>query len=253
MSEEKFRVFLNYIAAVILGFCVMGMIVWAWNCFRAVYPQTHVITLTVSPDSIYDSERFSYYTDSLIQVINKHEHILADKYEAMLDEKADSQKYWTIAGVLVSIIIGVTGFFGFKSLKDIEADCKKTAEDVAREKAIEIATVTSRNDTKDYLDSHLATEVLNASNTYLGNQENHIEEMVINAVMRSRTEMTDRIDELSEKNNDLDGRLTALERKSNIVDSQQTSSDLGQSEISSVSISAANDNSTDSGGINLFE
>ena len=114
MNEEKFHMFLNYMAAILLSLCFVGIIVMACKCFTAQAPQTHRIVITVSPDSVYDDAKFSYYTDSLISVINKHEHVIADRYEAILEDKADTQKYWSIAGILVSTILGIAGFFGFK-------------------------------------------------------------------------------------------------------------------------------------------
>ena len=125
MNEEKFHMFLNYMSAIILSLCFVGIIVMACKCFTAKAPQTHRIVITVSPDSVYDDAKFSYYTDSLISVINKHEHVIADRYEAILEDKADTQKYWSIAGILVSMILGIAGFFGFKSIKDIERAAKK--------------------------------------------------------------------------------------------------------------------------------
>lgn len=257
MTEEKFRVFLNYVAAVILSFCVFGMIVWAWESFNTVPPQTHKIILTVSPDSIYESKKFSYYTDSLIQVIGKHEQVIADKYESVLDEKADSQKYWSIAGVLVSVILGIAGFFGFKTFKDIESGCRKTAEDVANEKAKEESTKTSKSETKEYLEGHLAAEIRNASNVYLGNQESHIKEMVKNAVVNTLADVSDKIDELSDKLEELDSRLTMLERSGNTSGEQQTEP------ISSEATNPPTDNSSGISGnsgktiaigeVNLFE
>lgn len=255
MTDDKFRIFLNYVAAIILGCCILGMIVWAWTSFKTIPPQTHKIILTVSPDSVYDSKKFSYYTDSLIQVIGKHEHVIADKYEAVLDEKADSQKYWSIAGVLVSVVLGVAGFFGFKTFKDIESGCKKTAEEVANEKAIEVAKTTSKSESQEYLNSHLVMEVQNASNVYFGNQESHIKEMVENAVATSLSEMVDKIDALSEKLDDVDSRLTMLERSVNTNGTPKTdpNTETAPSTDTPSKTSDDSDNTIATAEINLFE
>lgn len=93
MTDGKFHAFLNYASAVLLGLCAIALIVLACNCFSSKRPQTHRIILTVSPDSVYDDRQFCYYTDSLINVINKHEHVIADRYEAILEDRADTQKY----------------------------------------------------------------------------------------------------------------------------------------------------------------
>lgn len=211
MTDEKFHAFLNYASTVLLGLCAIALIVLACNCFSSKRPQTHRIILTVSPDSVYDDRQFCYYTDSLINVINKHEHVIADRYEAILEDRADTQKYWSIAGILVSIIIGIAGFFGFKTIKDIELDCQETAKKIAAETATSVATSTSKTKTEEYLQQHLREEVQNASDVYLGNQENHIKEMVKNAVARVQNDTSEMLDDLNGRVDEISERLDALD------------------------------------------
>lgn len=124
MEDNKFSVFLNYAACFVVCICIIGLMYGAVIYFtQAKSIQKYQIVLTVSPDSIYDNEKFSYYTDSLIQVINRHEHIIEDRYNAILEEKYETQKYWTIAGILTTIVISILGFFGYKSFNDIESKC----------------------------------------------------------------------------------------------------------------------------------
>lgn len=209
--EDKLKSFLDKSAAILLIVCAIGLIVLACNCFSSKRPQTHRIILTVSPDSVYDDRQFCYYTDSLINVINKHEHVIADRYEAILEDRADTQKYWSIAGILVSIIIGIAGFFGFKTIKDIELDCQETAKKIAAETATSVATSTSKTKTEEYLQQHLREEVQNASDVYLGNQENHIKDMVQNAVARVQNDTSEMLDDLNERVDDISERLDALD------------------------------------------
>lgn len=209
--EDKLKSFLDKSAAILLVVCAIGLIVLACNCFSSKRPQTHRIILTVSPDSVYDDKQFCYYTDSLINVVNKHEHVIADRYEAILEDRADTQKYWSIAGILVSIIIGIAGFFGFKTIKDIEHDCQETAKKIAAETATSVATSTSKTKTEEYLQQHLREEVQNASDVYLGNQENHIKEMVQNAVARVQNDTSEMLDDLNGRVDEISERLDALD------------------------------------------
>lgn len=124
MGDSKFSSFMNYAACIVTSVCVLGIVYGAFVYFtQSRNIQHYQIVLTVSPDSIYDNEKFSYYTDSLIQVINKHEHVIEDRYNAILEEKYNTQQYWTIAGILTTIVISLLGFFGYKSFKDIETKC----------------------------------------------------------------------------------------------------------------------------------
>lgn len=215
MNDEKFHTFLNYAAAILLCLCFVGIIVMACKCFTSQTPQTHRIVLTVSPDSIYDDAKFSYYTDSLISVINKHEHVIADRYEAILEDKADTQKYWSIAGVLVSIILGIASFFGFKSIKDIEHDCKETAKSIAASTATSISTTISKEKTQEYLNTNLKKEVKDASDVYFGNQEEHVSEMVKNAIANNLKDYSDKLDELTGEIEGIEERLDKIEQSIN--------------------------------------
>lgn len=230
MTDGKFHAFLNYASAVLLGLCAIGLIVLACNCFSSKKLQTHRIILTVTPDSVYDNKHFSYYTDSLINVINKHEHVIADRYEAILEDRADTQKYWSIAGILVSIIIGIAGFFGFKTIKDIEHDCQETAKKIAAETATSVATSTSKIKTEEYLQQHLREEVQNASDVYLGNQENHIKEMVQNAVERVQNDTSEMLDDLNGRVDEISERLDALD-SADTSDTAPTTSSSASGEI----------------------
>lgn len=245
MNDEKFHTFLNYFAVVVIVLCFFGVIVMACKCFTPQAPQTYRIVLTVSPDSVYDDVKFSYYTDSLISVINKHEHVITDKYEAILEDKADTQKYWSIAGILVSMILGIAGFFGFKSIKDIEYDCKETANSIATSTAASIATTTSKEKTQEYLDNNLKKEVKDASDVYFGNQENHIKEMVKNEVVNVTKDYFDKLEELSDKLDEIEERLDKIEKSTSPNESTKPLS-VSESDKQPVVSSA-------SGEIDLFE
>lgn len=132
--DKSFSLFLNYAACSVLVIAFVCLIIGACSFFLSSDPvQQHQVVLTVNPDSTFDKEKFSYYTDSLIQVINKHEHVIEDRYNAILEEKYDTQRYWSIAGIVASIVIALFGVFGYKSFKDIEAKCESlTKTETAR-------------------------------------------------------------------------------------------------------------------------
>ena len=214
--QKDLNHFLNISAVIILAVCVVGMISVAFRCFRCSVPQTHRIILTVSPDSAYNEQQFSYYTDSLITVINKHEHIIADRYEAILEERADAQRYWSLAGILISIIIGVAGFFGFKTIKDIEHACQETAEKLAKEIAASVAKDISKDRTEEYLKQHLREGVLNASDVYLGNQEKYVSDMVNDAIANNLKDCSSQLDELTGEMEGIEKRLDKIENSINV-------------------------------------
>lgn len=124
--DKKFSSFLNYAACSVLFVAFIALIVGASSFFlgEEEHIQKYQVVLSANSDSTFDGQKFSYYTDSLIQVINKHEHMLEDRYGAILEEKYDTQRYWSIAGIVASIVIAIFGVFGYKSFKDIESKCE---------------------------------------------------------------------------------------------------------------------------------
>ncbi len=74
--DSKFSSFLNYAACSVLVVAFLALIIGSFTIFKGKNVQQYQVVLTVNPDSSFDAETFSYYTDSLIQVINKHEYVL---------------------------------------------------------------------------------------------------------------------------------------------------------------------------------
>ena len=158
--------------------------------------QQYQVVLTVNPDSSFDAETFSYYTDSLIQVINKHEYVLEERYNAILEEKQDAQRYWSIAGVVASIIIAVFGVFGYKSFKDIENKC----EDLVRTETAKILN--------DKLQGLVHSELSQTS--YSQQLEKRVAENIQNTILRNVLERLSSLENTRNSNDE------GLERDSSI-------------------------------------
>lgn len=73
--------------------------------------------------------------------------MMEDKYQYVLDQKMNEDRYFSIGTFVVGVVISIFGFFGFKSLKSIE---EKAKEDSQR-----VATQTSEDVTKEYLKQRL--------------------------------------------------------------------------------------------------
>ena len=169
--DSKFSSFLNYAACSVLVVAFLELIIGSFTLFKGKNVQQYQVVLTVNPDSSFDAETFSYYTDSLIQVINKHEHVLEERYNAILEEKQDAQRYWSIAGVVASIIIAVFGVFGYKSFKDIENKC----EDLVRTETAKILN--------DKLQGLVHSELSQTS--YSQQLEKRVAENIQNTILRN--------------------------------------------------------------------
>lgn len=145
-EAERLKVVSDFLAIILLFLCGIGVLIAGVSWF---YPRQQRIpdynlVLSVCPDSTgFDTERFSFYSDSLINVVNRHERILDEKYASFISEKEQTLRIESIVGILISIIVAVVGFFGYKSIKSIE----KKAADIAKERV--------EHEVVDYLDKNL--------------------------------------------------------------------------------------------------
>lgn len=201
MDDRKFLTFLNYMACVIVAICIIGIVYGSVIYLtQSRNVQKHQIVLTVSPDSIYNDNKFSYYTDSLIQVINRHEHILEDRYDAILEEKYNTQQYWTIAGILTTIVISILGFFGYKSFKDIESKCveisKATTANIVQESLLSI--VKSEMSNTDFSSKIIAAVSNEIDNSKLANIENRLSVLEDSAVANASPSDSNSIEHIPE-------------------------------------------------------
>jgi hypothetical protein len=174
----------------------LALIIGSFTIFKGKNVQQYQVVLTVNPDSSFDAETFSYYTDSLIQVINKHEYVLEERYNAILEEKQDAQRYWSIAGVVASIIIAVFGVFGYKSFKDIENKC----EDLVRTETAKILN--------DKLQGLVHSELSQTS--YSQQLEKRVAENIQNTILRNVLERLSSLENTRNSNDE------GLERDSSI-------------------------------------
>lgn len=136
-------VLISCILAILFCICC-----WVYGAFIKV-PVCHPIRIeVVESDKMLGSNYISKEeADSLISVIKRQERMMEDKYQYVLDQKMNEDRYFSIGTFVVGVVISIFGFFGFKSLKSIE---EKAKEDSQR-----VATQTSEDVTKEYLKQRL--------------------------------------------------------------------------------------------------
>lgn len=81
--------------------------------------------------------------DSLIAEVRKYEDRLGEKYQYLIEQKEDDDRFKTWGALVVGVIVSVCSFWGYRSLKDLRSDVKKQTE---------VDTATKIN---DYLNNNL--------------------------------------------------------------------------------------------------
>ena len=149
---EKWAIWLICLCIVILLFGV--------GCFvynkTVLMPKVISLEIAITPDSSSNVPTYSKKeVDSLITVtkttLEAYEHHF--KTETMQKEQEDIYK--SFGTLLLSVIIGLGGFFGFKSFKDVKDKGEQMSKEVADNKAKEVAENVAKNASEQYLQSKL--------------------------------------------------------------------------------------------------
>ena len=124
-NQEEMGQLLNKMAAWILFLCiVVAAISVAFFSFdRAILDEEKEVKIsyvfqtdtlgTVTPQS-------RALADSVLYEMSKHEQRIADKYEYIIEQRSNIEDYLTWGGILLTVVISIFGFFGYKSLHDIQ-------------------------------------------------------------------------------------------------------------------------------------
>jgi hypothetical protein len=142
-DKSNFLRFVNEIAATVIlalsAICiVVAIVIFAIGSKREVVRHEYTYTIKVdSTGNVTPAARLQ--VDSMISTIKHHEHLIQDRYDYVLEQRENSQDYFTVGGIFVTVILSIFGFFGYKSFRNIEEDAKASAKKIAADKAEEIA------------------------------------------------------------------------------------------------------------------
>lgn len=143
----------------IVGICIICLILGV-GCFvvnkTLLTPKVSHVVIKVIPDTISAESTYSKKeVDSLITItkgtLESYEH----HFETEIVQKEQEDIYKSFGSLLLSIIVGLCCFFGFKSFKDIKDKGEQTARDVASKEARDVAEKKAAKAAEDYLGSKL--------------------------------------------------------------------------------------------------
>lgn len=161
------KIFLEYVAGIILLLCIIAVVgafsIYIWNASskRDVTPQ--IISLEVNSKgalSIESQERL----DSLTNIVLRHEKNLDIKYWQLLEQKENFNDILALGGLIVTIVISIFGFFGFKSMHNIEENVEKQSKRIA-EDATNDAVKEKLEIYEDQLNNKIKAQIIEEKNS----------------------------------------------------------------------------------------
>lgn len=127
--------YLNILGGTLLFICALVLIGASIFFFihKPVKPNVTEINITIKTDTTGVIDYSSYQMiDSLASVIKRQNIDVRDRYLYLIEQKENENKLITYLGVIVSLILAIFGFFGYKSFKSIEDKAVSNAEDVMK-------------------------------------------------------------------------------------------------------------------------
>lgn len=126
------------VAIVVCAILLLGFFVY--RKYTSEAPQSLTIEYIIQTDSTGVVSVDAYQIAETIQTyIDKHEHLLDDKYKHILEQKENIHDYLTWGGILITLVLSIFGFFGYKSLSSIEERITDAVESKASKKASDTA------------------------------------------------------------------------------------------------------------------
>ena len=143
--------------------CVLGII--CPFIFQAYNHRSEKVIVVISQeDTLPISTNIkSIELDSLLQLIEKKEMRLEERYDYILEQKENEFKWQSYISLIIGVIVSICGFFGYKSIRelkeDVQKDTKSLAERVAKAKATQTAEEIAKNESKIQVQNSLPNEV----------------------------------------------------------------------------------------------
>lgn len=167
IDKWALAVLVGVILSALALICMFG-----YNRYVKVPVQPNVVSIVIQVDSTgVLSPETKIETSKIIATFEAHEHLLKDKYEHILQQKEDIKDYFTWGGMLVTIVLSIFGFFGFRSLQSIDERVVNSVTPKASDKVIQSAEHLITTRLNGYLDN---------ADTRMENSEKNLEDKISN-------------------------------------------------------------------------
>lgn len=175
---------------------------------RPSAPAPYQITMTVAPDSTgVVSLDVMQKIDALAELVKQQNTDVQERYAYMIEQKEHENTIIAIGSILVSIILAIFGFFGYRSFKSIEDKAVNNAREKASSR-VNTEMVTIRKE----LDRELRGVI---DKTFLDEYENRLKQKVSGVLNEVYNETISArlasIQSSSEELEDIKNRLTSAE------------------------------------------
>lgn len=136
-NKECKTCFLDIVGGLLLAICSISLIIALVVVFKKTpeKPIVNAVSLTIQADSTGALAPTSQHAiDSLTTLVRQQDIEIRERYAYFIEQKERENALITFGGIIISIILGIFGFFGYKSFKAIEDKALSNAEEKVRTK-----------------------------------------------------------------------------------------------------------------------
>jgi Rad52/22 family double-strand break repair protein len=145
MKKKGFSLFLDYIAAIILGTAVLATLFTGYNYLMIPAAKIQTIEIKyhgVKTDSVNSLNKIEIKKiDSLLNEIKAISNNIQQAQLDVVEKKSDDSFYNKFYTAVVAIILALAGFFGFKSMSEVKTQALSDAKEEATKIAKEVAAM----------------------------------------------------------------------------------------------------------------
>lgn len=143
----------------LIGICIV-LLLCGVGCFvvnkTLLAPKVVKLEIRIVPDSLTSVDTYTKVeVDSLISVTKKALESYRQYFQTTTVQQETEDTYKSFGALLLSVVVGLCGFFGFKSFKDIKDKGEETARDIAAKEAKDVAEKKAEKAAEKYLESKL--------------------------------------------------------------------------------------------------
>lgn len=231
---KGFNLFLNFIAAIVIGLAVIGLILLTIKSLNVDEPKTDTIKIEyhgIKTDSINELNKLEIVKiDSLLNEIKKTSNKIQNRQLDLVKEKESDSFFNKLYAAIVAIILAIAGFFGFKSTNDIRVRAVEEAKFESAKTAKDIAEQSAKEEFKAIFDEEYKGEVFEqatkASSEVLRKEVGQLEKTI--------SKLTKRIEKLETISKEADnigsGNNLSKDINENELDENQTQSRISDPE-----------------------
>ena len=222
------------IASILTGLCVVALLGVAGFAFfqsktKALQPIEVKVIVPVDSTGAMTAETM-LKIEELKTELTRHEQLLEDRYKHVLEQKEDMNDLWSVGSMFLAVVLGLFGFFGYKSMSSIEEKVQKEAERVAKDK-LQATAEQVRADVVEGMKEQVDAAVDKSMADYKSAAKKQIDATIHEKVkdsIQKVNDMTGTVSDLSESIGNLDGKVVKLKERLDAIEANDAKPKRGR-------------------------